>query len=326
MKNVKSLFLTVFTVFCVTGFSAHAADEFLDIEPRPPILVDVPTPRVPPIPAAPPIPTIPVFSDVYFTIKPDLRRCVSPICGGWFVSAVNRKILICPDGSVKKECYVGVEKINIPGLSNTQLVELHQAMSESKVLIQGSLSNAIAYGVLEVNSAWLSASDQPPKGIFIKVTDSGIHCITEPCPSYDGQILNRYYSKSLASYDLSIVDASDKQFVLAHEAVDSEDGLPVAGRFVEVTGPIGSAQGIVASQFYLKVENTQPKMCFPTGCSGQICSDTGVITTCEWRPEYDCYRSASCSTQSNGDCGWVMDDELRRCLANSAIFPFPQIR
>jgi len=49
-----------------------------------------------------------------------------------------------------------------------------------------------------------------------------------------------------------------------------------------------------------------------------------VITTCEWRPEYACYRNTSCSAQSNGDCGWVMDDELRRCLANSAIFPLLQ--
>jgi len=231
---------------------------------------------------------------------------------------------MCSDGTVKQECYVSTERINIPDLSDAQIARLRQAMSESKVLIQGYLSNVAAYGLLEINNAWLSASDQPPKGKFINVTDNGIRCITEPCPGYDGQILNRYLIKSLSGYDLGMVGASDEQLVLAQEAINSENGLPLAGHFIEVTGPAGSAQGIVASQFYLKIESTKPKMCAPTGCSGQICSDTDVVTTCEWRPEYACYGNASCSTQSNGDCGWVMDDELRRCLANSALFPFLQ--
>lgn len=305
--NLKSVLAIVFAIFCFTGFSAHAVDEFFGIKP-----ITLPIPIVPPV------------QDTYFTIKPDFRRCVAPICGGWFVNAVNRKMFKCLDGTVKKECYVGTEKINIPGLSNAVLAELRQAMGESKILIQGHLSNAIAYGVLEINNAWLSASDQSPDGKFVNVTDNGIRCITEPCPRYDGQILNRYLIKSLAGYDLSMVEANDEQLARARAAVNSENGLPMAGRFVEVTGPVSSAQGIAASQFYLKVENTKPKMCAPTGCSGQVCSDTDVITTCEWRPEYACFRSASCSTQDNGDCGWVMDDELRRCLANAAFSPFSQ--
>jgi len=309
MKNLKLIFVTVFAVFCFTGFNAHAADKFFGIGPVP-------------IPIKIPMPIVPSFQqDIYFTIRPDFRRCISPMCGGWFVSAVNRKVFMCLDGTIKRECYVSTEKINISGLSDAQVAELRQAMSESKVLIGGYLSNVVAYGLLEINNAWLSVSDHPPEGRFVNVTDNGIRCITEPCPSYDGQILNRHAVKNLAGYDLDMVGASDEQLAMAQEAIDSDSGLPMAGRFVEITGPAGSAQGIVASQFYLKVESTKPKMCAPTGCSGQICSDTDVITTCEWRPEYACYRSASCSAQGNGDCGWVMDDELRRCLANLAVFP-----
>jgi len=177
MKSLMSILITAFAIFCFSGFSAQAADDFYGAEPAPlPIPIEIPIPTVPTIP----IPTIPGVSplkDTYFTVKPDFRRCVSPICGGWFVSAVNRKIFICPDGSVKQECYVAEEKINIPGLSDIQLAKLRQAMSESKVLIQGRLSNAVAYGLLEINTAWLSASDQPPKGIFVTVTDNGIRCV-----------------------------------------------------------------------------------------------------------------------------------------------------
>ncbi len=297
MKKSKLLYISVFIILFLGSFTVHAVDDGWNIEP---------------------MPIVPPAGATYFTVRPDFRKCIAPVCGGWFVKAVNRASFRCPDGSVKKECYVGKESIGIAGLSDAQIAEIRQAMQSSRILIRGRLLGIVDYGLLFIDGAWLSVSAQSPSGIFINVRDNGIVCVMDPCPSYDGTILNKYVVKSLAGYDLSEVEASDEQFELAREAIGSENGLMMAGRFVEVTGPGGSAQGIAASQFYLKVESEKPKMCFPTGCSGQICADAEVTTTCEWRPEYACYRSASCSIQNNGDCGWVMDDELRRCLASHA--------
>lgn len=56
--------------------------------------------------------------------------------------------------------------------------------------------------------------------------------------------------------------------------------------------------------------------CRPTGCSGTVCSAEDVITTCEFRPEYACYQSATCAAQADGQCGWTMTPELEACLAN----------
>jgi len=56
--------------------------------------------------------------------------------------------------------------------------------------------------------------------------------------------------------------------------------------------------------------------CRPTGCSGIVCSDADVITTCEFRPEYACYKDAACTRQSDGACGWTKSPELDACLAN----------
>ncbi|MEK7147696.1 MAG: Gmad2 immunoglobulin-like domain-containing protein, partial [Patescibacteria group bacterium] len=64
-------------------------------------------------------------------------------------------------------------------------------------------------------------------------------------------------------------------------------------------------------------EPQQPKPkdgCLITGCSGQVCLDEQVITTCEYLPEYDCYRKAFCERQSSGECGWTMTEELKKCL------------
>ncbi len=55
--------------------------------------------------------------------------------------------------------------------------------------------------------------------------------------------------------------------------------------------------------------------CFVSGCSSQVCSDTPVITTCEWRQEYVCYRTAECARQDDGRCGWTQTPELISCLA-----------
>lgn len=59
--------------------------------------------------------------------------------------------------------------------------------------------------------------------------------------------------------------------------------------------------------------------CHRDGCSGQVCTDDPdvVMTTCEWREEYACYRSAICERQANGACGWTQTTELLECLAST---------
>lgn len=54
--------------------------------------------------------------------------------------------------------------------------------------------------------------------------------------------------------------------------------------------------------------------CRATGCSGQICSDHDVISTCEFKPAYACYGSADCGRIADGTCGWQVTPELTQCL------------
>lgn len=60
--------------------------------------------------------------------------------------------------------------------------------------------------------------------------------------------------------------------------------------------------------------------CAVAGCSQQLCVPAieadNIITTCEFRAEYACYREASCEPQANGECGWTPTAELQQCLAN----------
>ncbi len=55
--------------------------------------------------------------------------------------------------------------------------------------------------------------------------------------------------------------------------------------------------------------------CYVGGCSSQICSDSpDIVSTCEFRAEYACYRTAKCERQASGECGWSETAELRMCL------------
>jgi hypothetical protein len=61
-----------------------------------------------------------------------------------------------------------------------------------------------------------------------------------------------------------------------------------------------------------------PSICKPTGCSGEICSDQNMASTCIYRQEYACYKTAKCERQSSGECGWTQTMELQDCLQNGA--------
>lgn len=68
----------------------------------------------------------------------------------------------------------------------------------------------------------------------------------------------------------------------------------------------------------------EAKSCVVSGCSGQVCSEGQAITTCIWREEYACYRSARCERDAAGKCGWRRTEELQACLETKRQNKQPQ--
>ncbi|MBP9763066.1 hypothetical protein KBD34_05660 [Patescibacteria group bacterium] len=62
------------------------------------------------------------------------------------------------------------------------------------------------------------------------------------------------------------------------------------------------------------------RACATGGCSGQLCIDAekaaNAVSTCEFRAEYACYRTARCERQATGECGWTQTPALETCLEN----------
>ena len=62
--------------------------------------------------------------------------------------------------------------------------------------------------------------------------------------------------------------------------------------------------------------------CKIAGCSGQLCVDKNaedIITTCEYRQEYACYKNARCEKQADGQCSWTQTAELSKCISQFKI-------
>ena len=275
----------------------------------------------------------------FYSIRQDRRRCASPMCGGYFVKLVNQTRTRCSDGRSMTECYVA--SIDWNGQPEAD---------RDGAVVRGSLAKSRdprdrKFGVLKASEVWLPAGDKQPSGVFYRVRDRGLRCIAAPCKTHHEAKLNSTASNNIAGVDLTGAGAPEDVAGDALAAMTNPDGVLVVGVHTPVTGPAGRAQMLKATQFYqrAKADSTSPgspggtspgkpggtspgkpggtssggnemKPCFKTGCSGQVCADEEVVTTCEFRPEYECYKAAKCERQTNGKCGFTDTPELRRCL------------
>jgi hypothetical protein len=252
-------------------------------------------------------------TSTFYTIRRDVRRCASPMCGGYFIKLVNQSRMHCANGRYMNECYVATIEWN--GQPEPQ---------KDGALVRGSLSTRGdrrgKFGVLRAREVWLPASEKQPSGTYFRVRDRGVRCIAAPCETHHEAKLNTCVSRNVAGVDLSDAGAPENVVSEANTAMTAPEGVIVAGVHSRVTGPAGRSQMLKATQFYLRAKpggtssDDQNKPCFKTGCSGQVCADEEVMTTCEYLAEYDCYKTAKCERQANGKCGFTDTPELRRCL------------
>ena len=66
------------------------------------------------------------------------------------------------------------------------------------------------------------------------------------------------------------------------------------------------------------------KRCVIGGCSGEICASEEMMSNCIYKPEFACYKNATCKEQPSGECGWSPTAELNQCL-NTERNTLPEI-
>ncbi len=130
-------------------------------------------------------------TEVYYTATRDTRKCVSPLCGGFFLRAVNQSRTTCADGTVVKSskgCYVA--DIDLQGMTADDGALLRGEFVKRDYLgfpTQDTLvADAVFNPIFEQDHAWYFR--------YNLVRDTGIRCITEPCPSQEIAKLNTPYA------------------------------------------------------------------------------------------------------------------------------------
>src|SRR5882724_7927852 len=169
----------------------------------------------------------------FYSVRRDLRRCISPLCGGYFVKRVNMSSTRCANGRFMSECYVA--GIDWHGQPETDIAHL---------LVRGSIVTKRYgefgnLGELRVSEAWMSMGNNQPVGTFYLVRDRGIRCITFPCPTHHEAKLNSSFSRNIAGVNLERAGLGDNNAPVVNAAMTGPDGVIVTGNDVVVTGPGG---------------------------------------------------------------------------------------
>jgi hypothetical protein len=250
-------------------------------------------------------------NSTYYTVRADMRKCASPMCGGYFIKSVNQAMTTCADGRSLAECYVASIDWN-----GTDEIELNRA------LIRGTLDTKDdrrgKFGVLKVSEVWQAFSDKPAEGDFYRVRDLGLRCIAAPCETHYEAKLNTTISRNIAGVSLPTGATSKDRMDQVSRSMTSEEGILVAGSLADVSGPAGKSKTLNASQFYLRNSPaTALKPCIKTGCSSEICADEAMMSSCVYRAEYACYKKAACERQPDGNCGFTKTAELTTCIART---------
>jgi len=181
-------------------------------------------------------------NSVYFRARPADRE-------GFLVRRVNRVVTTCADGTVQPECYV-------TDIDTAQLQLDAQGTAELRghvdnFLLRGIITgNASTLGVFRASEAWQGHAGQVATGPYVRVTSSGIVCITYPCMSYTAARLN----SDQASWNIAAVnfdgigkdDAEDAQAQLK-----LPQGVMASVEMTTVSGPAGTAPALTATEYYL---------------------------------------------------------------------------
>ena len=124
-----------------------------------------PTPVAMPAPAPTQAHVVPAaLAPGFYQLRPDLRLCMWPYCGGDFVRLVNRTQTQCANGAFAPECYVAQLELDELGMSPQETDQFYGALERTIAFgaIQPRVSDPdrpmVTYHVLNLAAGFIGAS------------------------------------------------------------------------------------------------------------------------------------------------------------------------
>lgn len=103
----------------------------------------------------------PLPPQAVYELHPDMRDCLYPMCGGWFVEKLNHTRMRCADGSTGAQCYVlEIDWANL-GLDPLLEQDLVTEAYQDRVVIRASQFGVNVpgfgwFGALRPSQAWVA--------------------------------------------------------------------------------------------------------------------------------------------------------------------------
>ena len=191
----------------------------------------------------------PIVARSIYVVRPDLRLCPSPLCGGYWVSLANHARTRCHDGLLRPRCYVAIalstltRKPLTAGLPANALVRA--------VFGSWTFEGFGELGAVSVAEAWGPVGPAPATGDFFRIRDTGVRCIRAPCFSFRvGRLNTSSHTSVVSSVDLGPARGDPKTLRRTEDALSTPDGLLVSGRIVPT---LDTGRLLRASQVFLRI-------------------------------------------------------------------------
>ena len=199
----------------------------------------------------------------YFEISRDLRKCASPICGGYFVARLNRSYTSCVDHVDRASCYVPALDWSEAGLSDglqQKLVDAAQIDATTMgvhAIVRGRFApQQYAQGNLGrfiVTEAWVEEGDAVSDGVFVRAKTNHIQCIAAPCPTITEKALNKSTTANIAAIDWSLAGLQEREIESFQTALSTDGGVIIAGDRYTYSENGRTAKGRTATAAYSRL-------------------------------------------------------------------------
>lgn len=218
---------------------------------------------------------------VYVVTGRDFRKCAWPMCGGYFVKAINKAKTTCFDGTKQPECYVSDLDLTPMELPEEQSFAVRDRATAGEVLISGNLQPVggdfgNGFGKLVGFKAWQNRDAGAVSGTAHLVASSGIVCITTPCPSLEARKINSTVVKAVTDLDFAALDLTDDEEAAAG-SVAATTGLMATGSMKTK----GNKKVFVAKQIFDQVQPELPLCTTDDQCGADAhCDMTECLSPC----------------------------------------------
>lgn len=227
----------------------------------------------------------------YRVTHPDLRRCVYPLCGGFFTERVNQKTVTCSDGTAQPECRILEFDFASLKLDSASQAKLTDAVQKGQALLRGTMGKTApiagkTYDKLVVSEAWVARALSVPMGTYARSTELPLACAG--CPTFQHANLNKTTSQRSHSVQF---DATKFSATLSAELLKAVQSQPEGVLTAGTLSTVGTRQVWNVSEAYTRFVASGPRL----GKLGESCGSRGV--------PFDCETGLFCQRPDSANCG-----------------------